>query len=169
MLYPVLVLHPQATRMMRHGTVGATLYRTPLLLCIFCMCEWALKHCLSIFCLIAFVDLMRLFLTVLNVYSNVVYPSRILLYVQLTDSEGDADAAEGLDEDDEEPLFADLPLHFLHGGMSQKDRTDEFQRFCAAKHGVCSSIRVIMLFNHFWSSLQVLAIIWLISLSCGLS
>lgn len=54
--------------------------------------------------------------------------------IQQPSESGDDIDVEGAEE--EVPLFGELPLYFLHGGMSQRGRTEVFQAFCTARRGV---------------------------------
>lgn len=38
--------------------------------------------------------------------------------------------------DDGPPILGDLPLYFLHGGLSQAERTSVFMEYCKTKRGV---------------------------------
>jgi ATP-dependent RNA helicase DDX31/DBP7 len=56
---------------------------------------------------------------------------QLLLAAPLS-SEGDAG----------EPLLGELPLYFLHGGMTQQERTSTYHKFSEAKHGILFSTDV---------------------------
>jgi ERCC4-related helicase len=52
------------------------------------------------------------------------------------EDDGDEDDSKKIAEEDLYRPLGDLPLYFLHGGMSQKERTEVFLTFCSATRGV---------------------------------